>query len=63
MSKDNPTKQMKAYALQEMTNLLRNMRTRPIDCYSQIIQGQGKQFFLGNNFVEDLIAALKKQYQ
>ena len=58
-----PTKQMKEYALQEMTRLLRNMRTRPIDCFSQKVQGEGKQFFLGNNFVEDLITALKKQYK
>lgn len=51
------------FALEEMTRLLRNMRSRPIECYSQKIQGQDKQYFLGHNFVEDLITSLKSQYK
>lgn len=62
MSTDNPTKEMKEYALQEMICLIGNMRIRPIDCYSQKVRGQDKQYFLGRQYCEDLITALKKQY-
>ena len=57
-----PTKEMNAYALEEMTRLLRNMQIRPIECYSQKVKGQDKQYFLGRQFVENLITALKEQY-
>lgn len=60
---DKPTKEMKEYALQEMVSLVENMRVRPIQCYSQRERGEGKLFFLGRVFCEELIAALKKQYK
>jgi hypothetical protein len=58
-----PTKKMKEYALQEMVLLIDNMRRRPIECYSEKVSGQEKQFFLGRIFCDDLITALKKQYK
>jgi 50S ribosomal subunit-associated GTPase HflX len=58
-----PTKEMKAYALEEMIRLVRNMAIRPIQCYSQKVKGQDKQFFLGRAFVEDLIEGLIDQYK
>lgn len=63
MSIENPTKEMKEYALQEMICLIGNMQHRPIQCYSQKVTGRDKQFFLGRTFCEDLIKALEKQYQ
>lgn len=63
MTIENPTKEMKQYALQEMVCLIGNMRQRPIDCYSQKIRGQDKQYFLGRKFCDDLITALEKQYK
>lgn len=52
-----------AFALQEMTNLLLSMQTRPIQCYSQKERGKDKEYFLGKKFVDDLITALEKQYK
>jgi hypothetical protein len=63
MSIENPTKEMKEYALQEMVCLIGNMQRRPIQCYSQKIRGQDKEYFLGRTFCEDLIIALEKQYK
>lgn len=62
MSNENPTQKMKEYALEEMIRLLKNMERRPIECYSQTIKGEGKQFFLGHSFIEQLIEGLKNQY-
>ncbi len=59
---ENPTKEMKEYALKEMINLIGNMRVRPVDIYSQKTKENGKQFFLGRTFCENLIEALKNQY-
>ena len=53
---------MNEYALEEMIRLLKNMERRPIECYSQTIKGEGKKFFLGRNFIEQLIEGLKNQY-
>jgi hypothetical protein len=53
-------KEIKEYAIQEMVSLVRNIQHRPIDCYSQKVKGQDKQFFLGRIFCEDLITSLKK---
>ncbi len=55
-----PTKEMKAYAVEQMTLLLQNMATRPIECYSVKERGQDKKFFLGRNFIDKLIADVKK---
>lgn len=63
MTIENPTKEMKQYALQEMISLIENMQRRPIQCYSQKFTGQDKQFFLGRTYCDDLIAALEKQYK
>lgn len=63
MSKYNPTKKMNEYALEQMVNLVNNLRGRPIEFYSQKIKGQDKQFFLGKSFCDDLIQALEKQYK
>lgn len=57
-----PTAKMNEYALEEMIRLLKNMERRPIECYSQTIKGEGKKFFLGRNFIEQLIEGLKNQY-
>ena len=56
-------KERDIYALGEMTNLLRNMQLRPIQCYSQKPRGGEKQFFLGRKFIDDLIIALENQYK
>ncbi len=62
MSNSQPSKEMKKYALDEMISLLKNMQTRPVQCYSQKIRGQETQYFLGSLYIKDLIDALKKQY-
>lgn len=54
---------MEAYALEEMTRLVRNMRARPIQCYSKKERGQEKEYYLGYQFIEDLIKALEDQYK
>lgn len=59
---DKPTKEMKAYALEEMTRLLGNMRSRPIQCYSKKERGSDKEYYLGYKFIEDLIELLKEEY-
>lgn len=59
---DRPTKEMKMYALEEMSRLLRNMQHRPIECYSEKIRGQEKVFYLGKNFIDKLIKSLEEQY-
>jgi len=60
---DNPTKEMKAYAFQEMKRLLENISRQPVQCYSQKIKGQDRQYFLGIDYVENLIQALERQYK
>lgn len=53
---------MQEYALSEMINLIGNLRINPIDVYSQKYAGEGKKYFLGRQFCENLIEALKNQY-
>jgi len=60
---DNPTKEMKLYALQEMVRLVEHLQHQPIECYSEKIKGQDKRFFLGYSYCQDLITTLKKQYK
>ena len=61
--KDCVHKAMDEYALVGITRLLRNMESRPIQCYSQKVKGEDKKFFLGHSFIEDLILSIKKQYK
>lgn len=61
--KDGVLEAMDEYALEEITLLLRNMAAQPIQCYSQKVTGQDKQYFLGRQFIENLITKLKKQYK
>jgi len=51
---------MAEFAKEEMISLIENISRQPIDCYSQKVKGQEKQFFLGKNYIDNLIKALKK---
>jgi len=51
---------MEEYAKDQMITLLRNMAANPVSVYSQKVKGQEKQFFLGHNYVEDLIKRLNQ---
>lgn len=53
---------MDEFACQEIVRLLENIQKQPIECYSQKVQGQDKQYFLGISYTTKLIAAIKKQY-
>lgn len=63
VNRKNVLHAMDEYALEEMTRLVRNMQVRPIECFSQKVKGQDKQYFLGRSFIENLVVALKQQYQ
>jgi hypothetical protein len=49
---------MDEYAKQQMIQLIENISRQPITCYSQKIQGQDKQFFLGRDYIEKLINSI-----
>ena len=55
-----PTKEMKAYAVEQMVLLLENISRQPIDCYSVKERGAEKKYYLGRSYVENLIANIKK---
>ena len=51
---------MEEYAKEEMINLITNISHQPIQCYSEKVRGQDRQFYLGRSYVEDLIKRIKE---
>lgn len=53
------TKQMEAYAKQQMIQLLENISRQPIQCYSEKARGEDVKYYLGRTFIENLIKQVK----
>ncbi len=48
------------YAKEEMIALIKGISSQPIQCYSEKVKGQDKQFYLGRSYVEDLIKRIRE---